>query len=136
MALTVYKPGQGYWTRVGTAISAGVLVLWGVYWATQSELSQMLGNSDHRLFIQAAVAVGLIVVAAGVLWWVLNKAKVVDFMIATDAEMRKVSWPSWHELVGSTWVVICGTFLMAILIFVVDVTFTWFFQQIYILPKG
>ena len=30
--MAIYKPGQGYWTRVMTAVGAGVLVLAGAAW--------------------------------------------------------------------------------------------------------
>ena len=33
MPLGIYKPGQGYWVRVMTAIGVGVLVLAGASWA-------------------------------------------------------------------------------------------------------
>ena len=32
MALGIYKPGQGYWTRVLTAVGLGVVILAGVAW--------------------------------------------------------------------------------------------------------
>ena len=57
-------------------------------------------------------------------------------MIATDSEMRKVNWPSRREVIGSTWIVICGTMLMALLLFVVDIVFASLFQTIGILEGG
>lgn len=38
MALAIYKPGQGYWTRVMTAVLAGVLVLAAAGWLYQQAL--------------------------------------------------------------------------------------------------
>ena len=32
MALAIYKPGQGYWTRVMSAVFGGVLVLAAAVW--------------------------------------------------------------------------------------------------------
>ena len=32
MALAIYKPGQGYWTRMLSAVGMGILVLAGAYW--------------------------------------------------------------------------------------------------------
>ena len=136
MAFTVYKSGQGYWTRWCTAGGAGALVLWGIYWITQEELRAALGRWEYTLYVETGVAVGLLLFFAGLLWWLLNYPRIVDFMIATEAEMRKVSWPSLREITGSTWIVICGTLMLALLLLVVDVTFTWFFQMIHILPKA
>ncbi|MCX5659576.1 MAG: preprotein translocase subunit SecE [Planctomycetota bacterium] len=110
MSLAIYKPGQGYWTRVLTAVGAAIMVLSGVAW-----LWRQLGvvRSEYLIYIQTGIAVALIVGAGLGLLWVFNKPRVVDFMIATEAEMRKVNWPTRRELTVSTWVVICGTLLMA-----------------------
>ena len=116
-----------------SAVAAGALVLAGAAWLW-NELEVV--DSDNRIYIQAGVAVGLIVVFGGLLWWVFNTPKIVDFMIATDSEMRKVNWPSRREVIGSTWIVICGTMLMALLLFVVDIVFASLFQAIGILEGG
>jgi len=69
------------------------------------------------------------------LFWLLNKPNVADFMIATEAEMKKVNWPSKKQVIELTWVVICGTFLMAALLFVVDLGFGAMFIEIGVLEK-
>src|SRR3712207_7866772 len=43
----------------------------------------------------------------------MNKPANVDFLIATDSEMKKVNWTSRRELIGSTKVVIVFMFLIA-----------------------
>ncbi len=132
MALTIYKPDQGYWTRLLTAVGVGVLVLAGVAW-----LVKQLGvlRSDSLLYIQSGVAVGIIVVAGVALFLVLNTPRVVDFMIATEAEMRKVSWPTRKEIIGSTWVVICGTILLAVFMFGMDLAFAEVFTLLGVLDN-
>jgi len=50
----------------------------------------------------------------------LNKPKAADFLIATESEMKKVSWSNKAELVGSTIVVVVTVFLLAVFIFVMD----------------
>lgn len=134
MAFTIYKSGQGYWTRMLTAVGIGTLVLSGIAWLWR-ELDVIQGN--HRIYIQAGVAVGLLVAFGALTFYLLNQPRVVDFMIATEAEMRKVSWPNRQEVIISTWVVVCGTAMMAILLLVVDVFFVWFFTRIHVLvPTG
>lgn len=44
----------------------------------------------------------------------------VDFLIETEAELKKVSWPSREELTGSTFVVIFVTIILGIYIVGVD----------------
>jgi len=130
LPFAVYKSGQGYWTRVLSAIGAGALVLAGVLWIWK-ELSVV-----RDMYVQAGVAVSVILVFGGLLWWLLNKPRVVDFMIATESEMRKVNWPTRREIVGSTWIVISGTVMMAVLLFTVNLTFTKLFVSIGVLEGG
>ena len=131
VSLSIYKPGQGYWTRVLSAIGAGVLVLVLLAWIL-GELAT-IGDEQTRRIIQSVVAVVMIGGFGGLGYWVMNKVRIVDFLIATDSEMRKVNWPSRREIAGSTWVVICGTMLMALLLWVVDILFGLLFQEIGIL---
>jgi preprotein translocase SecE subunit len=130
MALAIYKPGQGYWTRVLTAIGAGTLVLAGALW-TAGQLSVM--PQDTQLYWQAGAAVAIIAVFGSLIYYLLNKPNIVDFMIATEAEMKKVNWPSRKEIIGSTVVVIAGTLLLAALLFLINIGFAWIFQQIGVL---
>lgn len=239
MAFSIYKPGQGYWTRVLTAIGAGALVLASVAWlwseldgvdvsvnrthvlefrnggdfgddleSRLTELGIELQNSGSSpkpstnaivdvvaiksaaknamlvrkdqithvayeengqtssflignlaslinalgglkskqpftmgikrphnivLYIQAGTAVLILGVFALLLWITLNKPKMVDFMIATEAEMKKVNWPSRQEIIGSTIVVVCGTFLLVVILFTVNIVFGFIFKSIHIL---
>ena len=131
MALRVYKPGQGYWTRVLTAIGAGTLVLSGLAWV----VSQFENIQDEKVMriTQGSIIVGVVLVAGGLMWYLLNKPKIVDFMVATEAEMRKVNWPTRHEIIASTQVVIIGTITMALFLWLVNLASAWFFQQIGVL---
>ncbi len=131
---SLYKPGQGYWTRMLSAVGAGALVLTGSGWLW-NELS-VIRDEQYRLYVQAGVGVAVIMIFSGLLWWILNKPRVADFMIATESEMRKVNWPTRREIIGSTWVVISGTMLMALLLFVVNLTFAKLFMSIGVLEAG
>ncbi|MEM9420529.1 MAG: preprotein translocase subunit SecE [Planctomycetota bacterium] len=135
MGLPIYKPGQGYWTRVLSAVGAGTLVLAGAAWVYA--ISPRFLPDANQLYYQAGFAVAIIVGFGLLIYYLLNKPNVVDFMIAVEAEMKKVNWPSKKEIVGSTWVVICGTFMFAGLLFLINFAFGWFFLQIGILaPTG
>ena len=136
MALTkVYKPGQGYYTRMLSGIGAGAITLAGVAWlSNRLEASNIAANKV--IWVQAGLAVGIIAVVGGLLWYLLNKPRIADFMIHTEAEMRKVNWPTRREIVGSTWIVICGTFMIAALLFVVDLAFGQLFMAINILQTA
>ncbi len=46
--------------------------------------------------------------------------KIVQFLTEVKTEMKKVSWASKKELIGSTWVVIVSVFLLTLFIGIVD----------------
>ena len=48
---------------------------------------------------------------------VINKPPNVDFLIATDSEMKKVNWTSRKELIGSTKVVIIFVLFITLMLF-------------------
>ena len=130
LPLSIYKPGQGKWTRLGSAIGFGLLIVSGAGWVYE-ELT--IFQSPNLLYIQLVVCLGIILGFGGLLWYLLNKPNIVEFMIATEAEMRKVNWPTQREITGSTWVVILGTLFLAVAIYLADVVCVFFFQKIGIL---
>lgn len=135
MGLPIYKSGQGYWTRVLSAVGAGTLVLAGAAWLYA--ISPRFLPEQNELYFQAGIAAGTIIGFGLLIYFLLNKPRVVDFMIAVEAEMKKVNWPSKKEIIGSTWIVICGTFMFAGLLFAINIVFGKFFIWIKILaPTG
>lgn len=55
-----------------------------------------------------------------------SKAK--EFLSETRSEMRKVSFPSKDEVVGTTIVVIVTSFVFAVFLFGADKLITWSYQ--------
>jgi preprotein translocase SecE subunit len=58
---------------------------------------------------------------------------VVNFMIATEGEMKKVSWSNRREVIGATKVVIVTTLALAAILFMVDIAFMMAFSAIDVL---
>lgn len=114
----VYKPGQGYHTRVGSGFVFGAMVCWGAY--ALYEKLDLLNQKTLQVFIPVGV-----IIALGLFgYWVLAlNRKVCDFLIATEGEMKKVNWTSRSEIIGSTKVVIFMVLAMSIMLFVVDLFF-------------
>lgn len=228
MALGLYKPGQGYWVRVMTAVGAGVVTLYAAAWgwgqaeavripakswtiAAQSvqgglnpgdtvDLLQYdredlvpLGSarvaeyaegsarratlvidtfsSDEtrdyageavrlisgdpmapafradvasgvstpvipQLYLQAIVAGSIILVGTLLIgYFVAANRRSAEFLIATDAEMKKVNWTTYKHIRGSTIVVIVAAFLIAGILFIIDMGFSWFFRFIDVLES-
>lgn len=122
--MKIYKPTQGKTTRLATAISAVVIGAWGCY-----KLIEDIGP-DAGAYIQYGVPAVLLVLLAGLMFWLVNRPKSADFLIATETEMKKVSWSSRKEVIGSTKVVIVTTFILAAILFLIDVLFANIFQLI------
>ncbi|MHB1157580.1 MAG: preprotein translocase subunit SecE [Phycisphaerales bacterium] len=131
MNWTIYKPGQGYWTRLISGLAGGVLVLAGAKWLW----SVIEGFSlPYGIYIQAASVVTLIAVCGLLLFkWVAVKPNTTDFLIATEGEMKKVNWPSKRETTGSTWIVIVALFLLVAILFFSDLVFLTLFRTLRIL---
>ena len=134
MAGGMYKPDQGYWTRMCTAIAAGVLITSAAAWAYKN--LDLITTPFEKVYLQGGVAT-LIILLGGILvyWLVYLKPSSSEFLIATDGEMKKVNWSSRREIFGSTWVVITVAFVIATLVFFVDIGFSRFFQLIHVLEK-
>ena len=129
-----YKRGQGNWTRYGTAMGGGILILTGCHFILRQLEAVLDASKPWTLYVRVGIPVAVLLTLAILLWWIVGvNRKSGDFMIATEGEMKKVSWSSKKELVGSTKVVILFTILLAIILFVVDLGFMQFFRWINVL---
>ena len=121
----IYKRGQGKYTRIVTFVSAIVIGGWGAWLLSE----KFAGYPTTRQPLLRYGAPTLLLAALAVLtFWIVNRPRSADFMIATESEMKKVSWSSRREIAGSTKVVILTTVILAALLFGVDMVFTFFFR--------
>jgi preprotein translocase SecE subunit len=206
--LSMYKPGQGYWTRMMSAIFFGVLVAGGALWLSSQigamniapaawrytvsstegftsgaevelrrsgtevgsgfvrrtdgdvvELTNVAIASDtpatgiqtmvvdgstpvevsslqivpqfEKTYLQGGVAAGTLLLGAIIIFWFCyaNK-KSSEFLIATEGEMKKVNWSNRREVLGSTWVVIGISVIIAAILFTADIIFRYLAVQI------
>jgi preprotein translocase subunit SecE len=67
----------------------------------------------------------------------VNVPRFADFLIAVEAEMNKVSWPTRPELFRSSVVVIVLLLLLTVVLFVYDIAWRFLFEALGILgsPK-
>jgi preprotein translocase SecE subunit len=87
-----------------------------------------------RVYLQAAIAALVMLAGGGLIYYYVGvKPKTVDFLIATDGEMKKVNWSTKKVIRDSTYVVIGATFLIAGVIALADIVFFKFFQVIHLL---
>jgi preprotein translocase SecE subunit len=130
----IYKSGQGYWTRMGTAAGAGLVAIFTamfVYEDLRPRIPFLRDNPSAAV----GIAVGVLAVSALVIFWLINRANTADFLIATDSEMKKVNWTSKKDLIGSTRIVILFMFLIATLLFGIDIVFGYVFYWLGVLKN-
>ena len=128
-----YKRGQGNWTRGGTAAGAGILALAGSHFL-YNKLDIFDQSENWGLYVQIGASALFTILLGLLIWWIVGvNRKTCDFFIATEGEMKKVSWSSRREIIGSTKVVILFTFLFALLLFIVDMIFKMLFTAIGVL---
>jgi preprotein translocase SecE subunit len=131
----IYKPGQGYYTRIWSGVSYGVLVCWLAFFLY--EKLELVGTGATTKYVQVGVAVGIIITLGLLGYWLLAlNRRVCDFLIATEGEMKKVNWTSRKEIIGSTKVVVFVVVALSVILFVVDMFFIVFFHGIGILKGG
>lgn len=143
MSYGIHKPGQGHWTRLLSFLGGMVMFAWGGAWLagqlTKVDLPVNAAGEtvvDLR-FVQFAGGGLLLVLGAALSYWfAYSKARTVEFLISTEGEMKKVNWSTRREVVGSTWVVITVSLLLALSLFLVDLGFSKLFQEIGVLERA
>jgi preprotein translocase subunit SecE len=123
--LDIYKKTQGRYTRSLTFVGVMVLVLAGAY-----QLSEKFEaySWSRPAYFRFGIPAGLVFALAFIMYRLVNRPKTAEFLIATENEMKKVSWSSRKEIIGSTKVVIVTTFLVAGILSAVDVFFRILFK--------
>ena len=116
MSTAIYKKGQGYWTRQMSTIAGGVMIL-----------------LDPVYFRAASGVLWVGIFGSLLYYFIWLKPRSVDFLVATESEMKKVNWSSRREVVGSTIVVIALSAGIAGFCKVWDLIFVTFFSAIKVL---
>ena len=135
--LGVYKPKLG---RIARQITFAVLaIVFAVgAWSLYSTLTVWhFGRMLHAENVEAtdrAVRLGIsgFLLLAG-LWFafrLVNLPSFADFLIAVEAEMNKVSWPTRLELFRSCVVVIFCIFFLTAVLFLYDVFWRYLLEAI------
>lgn len=125
MALSIHKKGQGSAARGLSGVAA---VLMGVWAASAAHAWMYRFESPTAQIIGAAIGGGIFGLLP--LYLVLFHRQVVDILIETQQEMRKVAWSSRQEVTGSTIVVLCTVGLLSMFILLMDFVINLFFRLI------
>ena len=122
MVFDIYKRGQGKYTRLCSAFGIAIIAGLGCL-----QLYKKLQAGDLGLWAETMVPAGLFVILALLIFWLVNKPSLADFLIAAEGEMKKVSWSSRQEIAVSTFIVIVVVVSMAVLLGTTDIGFRTFF---------
>lgn len=129
----VYKAGQGQWVRGLTAAGLGIIILGFGYFLSQ----QLTVYTSDNVFANLLPPVAVVLVLAYLAFYFIAQHRTfVDFLVATEGEMKKVHWSTRQQVFGATRVVIVTVFALAILLFVVDIIFMAVFESIGVLRLG
>jgi preprotein translocase SecE subunit len=159
-SMTGYKKSQGQRVRRGTMLGIIALAVCGIWtlhshntlaygvddgtnnWYVSIPFSSLWNPDgvDYRLNLLRDVRFTVPILFAAVALWfayrVVNFPSFADFLIATEAELNKVSWTSRKRLVQDTIVVLTTVVLMTIFLFVVDILWGLLLSRVGVLQSG
>ena len=142
----MYKRKQGQTTRWITFVTLTTLWLYAAYrcffsfpdwkWAETVYLYSVkiplveipTPDITSKLLISIGVGVLLSFISAYMCFW---GNRTSDFLIDTESEMRKVSWPTLKEVLKSSVVVIIAIIILAVYLYVVDIGLDSFFNFLF-----
>jgi preprotein translocase subunit SecE len=110
----LYKPLQGKQARLWTAIALGLVIVFGL----REVYDSLEGRTSKAATFGWPIGIG--VVLGWLTFRMLQFPPFVEFLIATEAEMNKVSWTSRDDLKRATTVVLVTVLFMAVFLFGVD----------------
>jgi preprotein translocase subunit SecE len=119
----LYKRNQGRVTRQVTfaALATGfALGTWRL----------MVYLDAYSRAVQYLIPAAILLVGLWVSYRVVNLPRFADFLIAVEAEMNKVSWPTRDVLFRSTFVVMFTIFALAVILFLYDLLWSQLLHQI------
>ena len=125
MGFEIYKKGQGKYTRLWTGLMLGAICGLGCM-----QLYHKLDATDYSMWVKTLIPAVLFVGLAFLIFLLVNKHNVADFMIASEGELKKVSWSSRQEITTSTIIVIVVVVLMAALLGATDLGFKLLFDKL------
>lgn len=123
----LYKRTQG--KRVRQTTAAGIVV-WGWFGCWTLSNGPLL---DYNREIRFGIPLVIAAVIAWLTYRLVNLPQFADFLIAVEAEMKKISWPSLQECFRASAVVIVMMFFLAAVLFVYDEVWIKLFEWIGVL---
>jgi preprotein translocase subunit SecE len=130
----IYKRNQGRMVRQVTCLAIWVVSFLAAWRFYETFLAEATFAEGANPWVGTAVKLGVpaAMFLAGV-WFgyrLVNWPKFADFLISVEAELNKVSWPTWPELYRASIVVMFTIFFLVVLLFSYDLLWAWIFQSL------
>jgi preprotein translocase subunit SecE len=122
----LFKPMQGWYARLYTALGLGLIVAAGAWRVYETSL-------DYSAWWRVGWPAAFAIVLGWMIFRIVHFPPFAEFLIATEAEMNKVSWTNKEDLIRATTVVLMTVVLMALFLFVVDWLWTFILRLIGVL---
>jgi preprotein translocase subunit SecE len=123
----IYKRTQGKRVR---QLTAGLLIGWSAFGCFTLYNGPLV---DSHPQVRIGFPTALVVLAGWFAFRLVNVPTFADFLIAVEAEMRKISWPTLQQCIRAATVVILTMFMLAIVLFGYDQFWMRFFSLIKVL---
>jgi len=131
MALKIYKHGQAGYTRMGSAVGLAVIVAVSSYKLYERLMDMTwIESKNTRMMVATMVPSAVFVILGFLIYLLINKPAVSDFLIASEGEVKKVNWSSRKEIAVSTFIVIVVVAIVSVILGVADLFFQWSITQI------
>ena len=142
MALwSAYKSDQGRWVRYFALISVIVLTLWAAGNLYQLIVPAEIPHADRWFeveFMGLSLVVSWHMIPPAILfllvgtfaWKLSQRQRVADFLIETEGELKKVSWPARKEWTSSSVAVIVTILVFVAYLYLVDLGLSAFFTYL------
>lgn len=127
-----YRKDQGRYARMFAFWAIVLLVAYGCFHGggLADVLDRWLGASNtvfvdpfpilKTLKTSTLVAAGVLAVVGFVVYRVLNRPRIADTLIETEAELQKVTWPTWGEAWQGTVAVTAMVVILFVFLTLVD----------------
>jgi preprotein translocase subunit SecE len=120
----IYKRRQGRIARQVTFFAIVGAISVGAW-----RLFTVLQGTTH-VGVVAGVPAALVLIGGWLAYRLVNMPNFADFLIAVEAEMSKVSWPTRTELIRGSVVVLMTIIILAGLLFLYDLGWTFVFKAL------
>lgn len=134
------RPGLGRAVRLTAFGGVAALTAFGAYalymapsinslwWRDMFGPAMIFGKALSLKPVMFPAAGVFLSVMAGV-FLLLNQERWADFLIETEGEIKKVSWPARKEYVGSAMIVVLVVAVVSMFLHYVDAGLSWLMQQ-------